>query len=242
LLRRWSIWVLCSAVVGVVAFAPFRRGTADSSGAASLGLTATTIARPPAAGSGGRLSGDRGPDGAGVEDGSDPASTVTGSAGLGGRPGEDAVDATSAPPPATRVSQPTAAQLAVLGPLIRAMDTGQRAGTPLLLGIATSLVAAGLPGDDDVPAELRPIVGALADLIATPGAQVNDLTTQSSLYLAQLDKALGQLAFANPALNETIHEVAAQLAALGRTVAPTSPPAALTLSDLSVLLTFFVVG
>ena len=129
----------------------------------------------------------------------------------------------------------------MLGPLIQAMDTGQGAGTPLVLGIATSLVATGLPGDADVPPELRPVVAALADLLATPGANVNDLTAQNSYYLVQLDHALGELAFLNPSLNATIHQVADQLAVLGRAAAPSSPPGAQSLSDLAVLLTFFLV-
>jgi hypothetical protein len=151
-------------------------------------------------------------------------------------------DTAVAAPEVPDLPAPTDKELAVLGPLIAAMDTGQRAGTPLVLGIATSIVATGLPGDDAVPAEARPVVAALAQLISTPGTQVNAVTAQNSVYLAQLDRALGELAFANPALNATIHQTADLLATMGRSAAPVSPPGAVSLSDLSILLSYFVVA
>jgi hypothetical protein len=121
------------------------------------------------------------------------------------------------------------------------MDTGQRAGTPLVLGIATSIIATGLPSESSLPPEARPVLSALADLLATPGAQVNELTAQNSVQLAALDRALGELAYLNPALNATIHQTADLLATMGRAAEPVSPPGAVSLTDLSVLLTFFVV-
>lgn len=148
---------------------------------------------------------------------------------------------TTTPPPAPELPEPTDEQLAVLGPLIAAMDKGQTAGTPLVLGIATSILALGLPTEADVPAELRPVVQAVADLIATPGTMVNDLTAQNSLYLAHLDRALGELAYLNPALNATIHEVAGVLTTMGRAAEPISPPGAVLLTDLAALLDYFVV-
>src|SRR5690606_5430370 len=142
-------------------------------------------------------------------------------------------------PQAPELPEPTERELAVLGPLIAAMDTGQRAGTPLVLGLATSILATGLPAESDLPPELRPVLSAVADLIATPGAQVNELTAQNSVQLAALDRALGELAFLNPSLNAAIHQTADQLAAMGRAAEPVSPPGAVFLTDLSILLTYF---
>jgi hypothetical protein len=70
---------------------------------------------------------------------------------------------------------------------------------------------------------------------------VNEVTAQNSLALAQLDRALGELAFANPALNEAIHQTADLLATMGRSAAPVSPPGGVLLEDLSVLLGYVVV-
>lgn len=72
--------------------------------------------------------------------------------------------------------------------------------------------------------------------------QVNSVTAQNSVHLAELDRALGELAFANPALNATIHQTAEALAVMGRAAAPVSPPGAVSLEDLSILLTYFVVA
>ena len=159
-----------------------------------------------------------------------------------GDPGAGPSGAVAPDPPVPELPTPTERELAILGPLIGAMDTGQRAGTPLVLGIATSIVASGLPSESSLPPELRPVLAALAELIATPGAQVNSVTAQNSVHLAQLDRALGELAFANPALNATIHQTAEALAVMGRAAAPVSPPGAVSLEDLSILLTYFVVA
>ncbi len=231
-----------SALVAVLAFAPFR----DNGDRPSVlaGSPTTTIA-----GAGGAIDGDAGiggPD-AGTGEG---ATTGGGPAGGTGSPGGSTGSTAPGPggpanptptPDVPDLPEPTDEQLAVLGPLIRAMDTGQRAGTPLVLGIATSIVATGLPSEADLPPELRPVLAAIGDLLATPGMQVNELTAQNSVYLAQLDRALGELAFANPALNAVIHQTADQLAAMGRAAEPVSPPGGVFLADLAILLTYFVV-
>jgi hypothetical protein len=241
--RRWIGWVLAGGLVAFVAFAPFRDSggavdtqgrlapavTGEDGGGVGAGDGALGPASPGAGGTSG--SGASRTGGSGSAGGSTAGTTGGGSTGGGSSPS----------PEVPELPEPTEAELAVLGPLIAAMDTGQRAGTPLVLGIATSIVGLSLPSEDSVPPELQPVLSAMAGLLAQPGAQVNDLTTQNSVYLAQLDRALGELAFANPALNATIHETAALLAAMGRAAEPVSPPGAVSLGDLAVLLTYFVV-
>ena len=243
--RRWLGWVVVGGVVALVAFAPFRDsgGSVDTRGRLAPGVgvldggagddggLAPTGTTGGSGGTGTRPGGTAGgATGGGTAGGTGGGSTTGGTGGTGGQPG---------PVEVPELPEPTERELAILGPLIAAMDTGQRAGTPLVLGIATSIVASGLPGEGDVPPELQPVVSALAGLLAGPGAQVNDLTAQNSVYLAQLDRALGELAFANPALNAAIHETAAALAAMGRAAEPVSPPGAVSLADLAILLTYF---
>ena len=234
--RRWIAWALGTGLIALIAFAPFRdsSGDVDTQGTLDPGLGA-----PGITGSDSPAGPSPSPAGG--------SSTAGGSVGAGGAvvapvAGDGGDGQAVAPDPAVPdLPAPTERELAILGPLIAAMDTGQRAGTPLVLGIATSLVASGLPGEDSVPPEAQPVLAALAELISTPGAQVNDITTQNSVYLAQLDRALGELAFANPALNASIHQTAELLATMGRAAEPVSPPGAVSLADLSILLTYFVV-
>ncbi len=235
-MRRLVAWAVGVIAVGLVAYAPFR----DTNGNASE--------LPLATGSSPTSSILDDPDGT-TAVGSGPTGSPSGGSGGGLGSNGGATDGPSSTPGDTPIAvepevpdlpQPTARELAVLSPLIAAMDTGQRAGTPLVLGIATSVIATGLPSDESLPPELRPVLSALAQLIATPGTQVNDLTAQNSVHLAQLDRALGELAFLNPALNATIHQTADLLAAMGRSAEPVSPPGAVSLTDLSILLGFFV--
>ncbi len=247
--RRWIGWVGGSALLALVAFAPFRdsnggRTVLSSPSGAPVGATPGAVEATDGGiattdgTSGDSLDGGPGggasPSGRGIASGTSGGTTTDGTATSGGPPNAPAPEVPDLPAPTER-------ELAVLGPLIAAMDTGQRAGTPLVLGIATSIVATGLPGASEVPPEMRPVITAIADLLTTPGTQVNDLTAQNSVQLAQLDRALGELAFANPALNEVIHQTAAVLVAMGRSAEPVAPPGAVFLSDLSILLTYFVV-
>ena len=248
--RRWIGWALGGALVALVAFAPFR----DSGGSGDRqGTIAGDGSAVAPAGPGGAPAGTDGGTDDGGSAGSGTGAGAGSTSGTGGRGGESTSGAspsdaggptggTGTPAPEVpELPAPTERELAVLGPLIAAMDTGQRAGTPLVLGVATSILATGLPGDEQLPPELRPVLAAVADLIATPGAQVNQLTAQNSVQLAQLDRALGELAYLNPALNAAIHATADQLATFGRAAEPVSPPGGVFLSDLSVLLTYFVV-
>ena len=160
----------------------------------------------------------RGPPRRRIGDGEIPTGSSAGGGGRHSRrrqprTGDGAASATpsTAPvvPSPTSPSRPTSSSPS-LGPLISAMDTGQRpAGTPLLLGIATSIVASGLPADSDVPPGAAPRRTARwPSCSPRPVSRSTTSPPRTPCTSRSSTARLGELAFANPALNEVIHQTA----------------------------------
>ena len=128
-----------------------------------------------------------------------------------------------------------------ISPLIRILDQGQTSGTPLVLGILTSLAASQLPANTGQEA-IDDLVGQLAVLIASPNSQVNDITASNSAALAQLHDALRPLAAANPAFTAGLLSFADALEAIGNAFGSWIPVVGRDLADYAELIRFFVGG